>query len=763
MLNRSGELRAVLPHARLVNGAVFEPDGDRVATASMDGTAAVWSDSGERLHVLDHGPAGHDAEIGWIDPESSGAVFWASWSPDGGRFATGCADRRLRFWDADDGQLRGPPIDGHQGPPLAFAWSSDGALLATAEGDAELDLGLGPALVLVHRSDPPFARIARLELPAAVFGLAFHPDGHLLATACADGRVRVHSLPDGEPVVTHDLGGKAVEVSWSRRGDRLLASSTGGAAAIWRPDGALLRRRLFEAGVWLRFAGDDHIFGHGPGRAVLLLDDELRERFVGQGHSQRVCGVALAGDASCIVSVAEDRTARVWQVQDPELPSAHAHDSRIAALSPSPDAGVVSVGEDGTVAVCDAGGRPLRRLPIARRAIVGAVLDPVGGRLAVVGYDSRVDALDLVTGRPLGEFVPPGLRGRGGGAAWLGSDRLAVGGAGPLDIHVYEVPRGRSETWSKSTGGMIRAMASAPRRQLLFAAGWNGRIACWGWDGTLRAEPPTGQATWFDTLAVSPDEKWLAAGGGDRRVYVFRVGPGEEVLVPLPGSPFLAHDASVQALAFSPDGRWFATAAEDGSVHLWSMATWTVTTRLRAGDRRGLRSGEVGLAFSADSTRLWTAGGGGAIRTFACDPDELVRLAHERLAQIRGGCPPIRRYLDLHDRDDTASAFAVAERIIATASRVGDRRTLHAFAARLIGLEDGGPVELNLARRAVDQALDGLADPPPRWLGTLARWHAARGDYPAAVEVQRRAVALRPLPELLAALADYERRAVAGR
>jgi WD40 repeat protein len=99
-----------MKHDDQVWGAQFSPDGKRIVTASLDGTARVW-----------------DAATGWPLSERLhhlGKVFTALFSPDGERVLTASSDGTARVWDV-------PAV-----PVPAPAWLPD---LAEAMGGLRLD------------------------------------------------------------------------------------------------------------------------------------------------------------------------------------------------------------------------------------------------------------------------------------------------------------------------------------------------------------------------------------------------------------------------------------------------------------------------------------------------------------------------------------------------------------------------------------------------------------------------------------------------
>jgi len=117
-------------HAATISDLVWDPSGEVLASASMDGTVRLWSFAGGPGQAL-------------VLTVGSDPVRALAFDPTGRTLWTGGEDGRARAWRVADGRLERelPPADGALWSVLPLA---DGARLATLSGDGdvryELDL-----------------------------------------------------------------------------------------------------------------------------------------------------------------------------------------------------------------------------------------------------------------------------------------------------------------------------------------------------------------------------------------------------------------------------------------------------------------------------------------------------------------------------------------------------------------------------------------------------------------------------------------------
>ena len=183
-----------------VNRAVFSPDGSMIATTGADATVRIFDASTRRqLRVLrGHSPGGF-------------GTYPVAWSPDGARLLSMAADG-TRIWDARTGQqlLALPPFGG---PGASAVWGPDG-------GQVLLESGLGPDA----RDASTGKGLRTLEAGAASSDMEFSRDGSRLANTTVDERgfaLRLWDWPAG--VETLNLRDSGFRVALSPDG-RLAAT-----------------------------------------------------------------------------------------------------------------------------------------------------------------------------------------------------------------------------------------------------------------------------------------------------------------------------------------------------------------------------------------------------------------------------------------------------------------------------------------------------------------------------------------------------------
>jgi WD40 repeat protein len=258
----TGELCAILPHDRSVEGLAFGPDGNWLVTGcNADNCLRVWDVA--TTQVRKKIP---------FDIRNSHAL---TVSPDGTRLATrdydwGTGAWRLSVFDIASCRL----LCTTNGSALAY--SPDGRWLAATAPDEKT------LLLLDARTHEAIDRFSGHE--KAIFKAVFSPDSSLLASCSQDHTVRLWQIGNGKCQVLEGHTDVVYAVTFHPDGTRLATAARDG--VIWLWDVArgeeVVRLRGHEAFVWsLAFSPDGATLASGSGDKTVRLWDSapLKTRY----------------------------------------------------------------------------------------------------------------------------------------------------------------------------------------------------------------------------------------------------------------------------------------------------------------------------------------------------------------------------------------------------------------------------------------------------------------------------------------------------
>lgn len=573
-------------------------------------------------------PAGALRRFGDDRFRHPGRVITSAMSPDGKRLAT-ISSRVLQITDAETGHpLRRIPLDldnGHFSTP-GLAFSPDGRLIASA---------LAPKMTMVW--DAATGAVVYHDDRDRHYGRCeFTPDGKLALTD--RDRTPLLELPSGKEVGAWPRGSLHVLSADTRRfafveerkevlvGETATGKVTLTLAVSTAADG-------FENGV--AFSPD--------GKRIAVVHDrrEVRVYDVASGKKER--SFALEPDAIfkndayyTLGFSADGRTVMFggkfghvyrWDVAAGEsLPILHLPWAwHIRGIHPSPDGKTLTVTEgNGGIFRWDVGtDKRIGPMPGYHTELRLGV--PADGRTVIVADRAgRIDAWDPATGRVVRQLAPPHDMGSALAGVALSPDgrRIAVGEGGG-EVRLLR-PDGTEERVlrgdPKQPGVTIRWVHFTPDGRRVCAAEYGQGVRVWDAD--------TGRLLWAapdaSTAAVSPDGKVLVMARRAELTFA-AVETGEVIRTQRLGINDTGFFDAVRGLAFAPDGR-LACAVEQGQVCVFDPAGREVI-RFQASSRRpaGPHDWKFGgpgypdvrvMHFSADGKWLLTGGDERAVRVW---------------------------------------------------------------------------------------------------------------------------------------------------
>jgi WD40 repeat protein len=594
-----------------------------------------WADDGPRIE---------------IQRRHSGRVGALAWSADGRWIASGGADRVVMLWDRRTGR-KVCTLREHTDDVEALAFSPDGALFASAgdgralvrrTGDCEpvaeiLVDGNGAETVAFTANgrvavggsagkDGWPARVVDVGTGEVVFAVA-RPEAFASAVAAsADGKwfavvlrapfpwrswTEIWDLRTGERLLQTEVreGDESPHLAWNEAHGTFVVASDA-AVQVLRP-GAREERFALPDGDTSAMAvlsdgslalGRIYRDGSGPNVAE-LWDARAKKRLRTLQTDGQHYALAPSPDGR-LLALASSTRVRLWDV---------ALDRRVTELGAAIDrSGRIAVSADGRwIASDEAGLWDLARAsPIVGDESYEAVTF-AGATLVTASWSDKGGVLRWQSpgGEPSREQAVPN-----GVTALATLEEAVVVGDEAGEIRLVDAS-GRVSAPLAKLGAPIDQLEAAGGRILARAIADFVVLDATSGKTLLRAE------AWSQSATLSPDgarvayTQWVDGSCGppfENEQLVVRTisGKADPIVHPL------AWGTPTDRMRFSPDGATLllgeGRSGEGGTLRVLDLATGRVADRIRAHD------GAIEtIAFSADGTRVHTAGTDGAIRVWA--------------------------------------------------------------------------------------------------------------------------------------------------
>jgi WD40 repeat protein len=607
---RGDDLYALRGYSNSVNAIRFSPDGDTLASRSLDNRLKVWdlTTRTERFTITN-------------------VTTLGGFTADGQEFAFGTGDHSVKLCEASTGRI----LHSLEKAGDLVALLADGKRVATTAEEFVVkiwDIASGQ-----EKSVLPGKGGIDLWGPEFGAGVVITPDGKKLAISngFTNGLTQGITLWD---LTTHEI----VNPSLDKRGDIPLTF------LVLSPDGKVLATGGFDGLV--RFWD-------------VATGDELLPPL--QAHSESVISAAFSADGQVLATASLDQTVKLWEFATRrELDTLKGHDSGVWAVTFSADGRrVASCGQDQTVRLWNA-----TRSAVVKRALSGlpegpviwspdskllagsslgqtnkiwdattletrAVLPPGasgvlafsdhGKAIVAIFADGSVKYCDVATGKVAREG-PKAPSGEWNSVVISPDGRSAAITDGTPIIQVWDIASGKIDLLSGGTrvGG---AVAFSPDGHTLISGGLAGVIDIWDVARRQCVASIAAHSARVVSLGISPDGTMAASGSTDTTIKLWNL-KTSRWLATLKG-----HKRPVWVLAFSPDGQTLASGSGDHTVRLWNLSARREVAILRifTGSNLGVPE-EIGfLNFSPDGNTLAAVTKRGTLRLFrAATRDEVA-------------------------------------------------------------------------------------------------------------------------------------------
>lgn len=310
-LTESRMVQRFVGHSAMVQSAALSRDGRRLLTGGDDKTVRVWNvNTGREIQRFN------------ADTGVNVVSFWSTEN-----FVLGAAYTGVYLWNLEHGRLSRAYFGDAVFPPSVNALSPDGRFVLNGYYAGRVTLWN------LHTG----RRIRQFEAhKKRVTALAFSSDGKRFLSGSADKTMRLWNIETGREIGRWEGFRDSVEVVAFSPGDQYFVSGAKDRLLLWTLDSQESLRSF--GGAWGKFLGGDveaAVFSLDPDSTYVAgtyynyesgirvwntVTGELKWQFGGvfEGHRGTVRSMAFSPNGNRLLSGADDKTVRLWDLKTGE-------------------------------------------------------------------------------------------------------------------------------------------------------------------------------------------------------------------------------------------------------------------------------------------------------------------------------------------------------------------------------------------------------------------------------------------------------------
>ncbi|BBD68031.1 WD-40 repeat protein [Nostoc commune NIES-4072] len=473
-----------------------------------------------------------------------------AFSPDG-KYIAAVKSTEIMLWDINGNKLNFQqqeiPSDGIQNISFcSVVFSHDSKSIYTGECQGDGNFPMPSYKVEVWRTEEKNKSLIQEE-PEQNFisqqgqqflSLAASADG-MIASGSTDGTIHLsHSPAEVSPILRGHTDW-VNSIAFSPKQKQLVSASNDGTIRLWDLSDYFSSAKVkYEVDyIWdnvhaVAFNPNNNEFAIARKNSVMVFNKEGNHVEHTFDHLETVNSIAYSPDGKTIVSGADDKTLRLWDLEGNKPPIVfQGHEDKVTSVAFSPDGKkIVSGSKDNTLRLWNLQGNQQQVFQghqentdeFGNKGGVNSVAFSPDGKTIVSGADDKTLRLwDLEGNKP--PIVFRGHEDKVTSVAFSPDSKKIVSGSADKTLRFWDL-KGRlvSPQVIKGHTEVIRSVAFSPDGKMIISAGADNMLKFWNLDGSPAFVPfEDSEATgrYLSAFAISPDSKTILSSMGGTQYF----------------------------------------------------------------------------------------------------------------------------------------------------------------------------------------------------------------------------------------------------